>query len=246
MPRQLKRPGTSSRSCVAAPDPQQCIVLLAHGASGWNARLDSFAKLLDDAAPSVSVVPLVYPYAAGSQRRPPPKAESLLEYHLEKVKEIASLHPNASIVLAGHSMGGRVSVMVAALPSLPSQVRGVICFSYPLVGINRSLRLEPLKACCIPVFMLQGSRDSFFPSSAAAQVPSPVTVFAIDGGDHSLCLTKSKLRASFSSSQDVCDRASILPALTAAFQELHLRGASKRPRPCARLWDALGAMESAR
>jgi predicted alpha/beta-hydrolase family hydrolase len=194
--------------------------------------------LLKDAAPSVSVVSLVYPYAAGSQRRPPPKAESLLEYHFSKVKEIASVNPDASIVLAGHSMGGRVSVMLAALPSLPSQVRGVICFSYPLVGINRSLRLEPLKACCIPVFMLQGSRDSFFPRSAAALVPPPVTVFAIDGGDHSLCLTKSKLLASFSSSQDVCDRAVILPALTAVFQQLHsllLREASKRPRPCARL-----------
>ena len=130
-------------------------------------------------------------------------------------------------------MGSRVSVMVAALQHLPSQVLGVICFSYPLVGMNRCVRLTPLQTCCVPLFLFQGSRDSFFPSGAAALVPSHVKVFSIHGGDHSLCSTKQDLRQSFDSNQDVCDRAVILPALTAVFQGLDpesLKEASKRPR----------------
>lgn len=235
--RPSKRPRTPSSKCASTPGAPQCIVLLAHGASGWSLRLDSLKSLLHDAAPSVSVVPLIYPYAADSKRRPPPKAESLVEYHFEKVKEIASSHPNSFIVLAGHSLGSRVSVMVASLPFLPNQVRAVVCFSYPLVGINRSVRLEPLKACSIPLFLFQGNRDSFFPRSAASLVPSPVRVVTIEGGDHSLCLTQKHLRASFNSSQDACDRAAILPALTAVFQELQAlvpSEASKRTRPRAR------------
>lgn len=200
-----------------------CIVLFAHGASGWNARSDAFTNLLNEAAPSVSVVPLIYPYAADrSSRRVPPKAESLVTYHFERVQEVAASHPKSWIVLAGHSMGSRVSAMVAALPILPAQVRGVICFSYPLVGINRSIRLAPLEACRTPIFLFQGDRDSFFPSFAAALVPCSARVYVINGGDHSLCLTAKQLRSVCSGmpSQDLCDRALILPALSEVFQEL--------------------------
>jgi uncharacterized protein len=210
--------------CGVSSDPPSCIVLLAHGASGWSPRLDRFSRLLQQASPSasngISVVPLVYPYAADARRRPPPKAETLVAYHLEKVQGIASSNPACRIVLAGHSMGGRVGVMVAALPDLPRQVCGVICFSYPLVGINRSLRLAPLETARVPLFLIQGSRDPFFPPSASALVPSSATVFVVDGGDHSLCLASKKLHTSFSSSQDTSDDTLISPFLAAVMLQL--------------------------
>lgn len=238
----MSQPRKSKRNayCGVPSDSSSCIVLLAHGASGWGPRLDSFARLLQQAAPStcngISVVPLVYPYAADARRRPPPKAETLVAYHFEKVQGIASSNPASRIVLAGHSMGGRVSVMVAALPNLPRQVCGVVCFSYPLVGINRSLRLAPLETARVPLFLIQGSRDSFFPPSASALLPSSATVFVVDGGDHSLCLTSKKLQTSFSSSQDLSDSALIAPLLAAAMLQLHPQASSqvvKRSRGCA-------------
>ena len=221
---QYKRPFRSN----SAPNSAPWIVLLAHGASGWNPRLDTFTCLLNEAAPSISVVPLIYPYASDSKRRPPPKAESLIAFHFEKVQEVALSNPESCILLAGHSMGSRVSVMVAAMPNLPMQVRGVICFSYPLVGINRSLRLKPLEDVGergVPVFLIQGDRDSFFPRSAAALVPSCVKVFVINGGDHGLFVTQKKLQTSFGSSQVKCDKVLIAPALKSIFQEL-------RPHSC--------------
>ncbi len=207
----------------SAQDCPPCIVLLAHGASGWNDRLDTLSRLLKEAAPSISVVPLIYPYASDLKRRPPPKAELLCQFHLEKVQEVAIVHPNSRIIMAGHSMGGRVSVMVASMPNLPSQVCGVICFSYPLVGINRSVRLKPLEDVgegCVPVFLIQGNQDSFFPKSAANLVPAFVKVFVVDGGDHGLCLRQKKLQALFGCSQDECDRALITPALKLILQEI--------------------------
>jgi predicted alpha/beta-hydrolase family hydrolase len=224
-------------TCVQDDDYHSCIVLLAHGASGWNARLDGLTNLLHETAPSsVLVVPLIYPYAADrSRRRIPPKAESLVAFHLNRVQEVAASHPKSWIVLAGHSMGSRVSVMVGALPNLPTQVRGVICFSYPLVsGINRSMRLAPLEACRIPLFLFQGDRDSFFPRFAAALVPSFARVFVINGGDHSLSLTAKLLHSAGYPSQHLCDRALILPALTTAFQELRpqISKSKATKRPC--------------
>lgn len=231
-------PSRGSKRPLPARDCRPCVVLLAHGASGWNPRLDSLSCLLIEAAPSISVVPLVYPYASDSKRRPPPKAELLCAYHMGKVQEIAMSYPDSCIILAGHSMGSRVSVMVAAMPNLPRQVCGVICFSYPLVGITRSVRLKPLEdivAGSIPVFLIQGSRDSFFPKSAANLVPSSVKVFVVDGGDHGLCLKQKNLQSAYGSRQDECDRALISPALKSILQEIRPPSSfkvCKRLQPC--------------
>lgn len=47
------------------------------------------------------------PDISGGKRRAPPKAEKLVEFHLDIVKKTAAKYPGYPLILAGKSMGSR-------------------------------------------------------------------------------------------------------------------------------------------
>ncbi|GKV31735.1 hypothetical protein SLEP1_g40404 [Rubroshorea leprosula] len=67
---------------------------------------------------------------SGGKKRAPPKAESLVDFHLDIVKKAVSEYPGHPLILAGKSMGSRVSCMVAGREDISASV--VICLGYPL------------------------------------------------------------------------------------------------------------------
>jgi predicted alpha/beta-hydrolase family hydrolase len=173
--------------------------LFAHGAgapssSPWMQR---YAALLGELG---TVRTFDYPYArpgaGGRPRKTPDKLEVLIAAHREELDALrAAAGPDAKLVLAGKSMGGRVGCHVA----LEATVSGVICFGYPLRGQNGKLRDEVLLALRTPVLFVQGTRDSLCPleelERTRARMTAPSELFIVDGGNHSLEASKTALKA---------------------------------------------------
>lgn len=44
---------------------------------------------------------------SGGKKRPPPKAEKLVEYHADAVRKVVAKYPSHPLILAGKSMGSR-------------------------------------------------------------------------------------------------------------------------------------------
>ena len=163
-----------------------------------------FALLLEELGPVRS---FDYPYmraGAGRRVRAPDKLEVLIEAHR---RELEAVHADAASgdkrVLAGKSMGGRVGCHVA----LEAQVSGLVCFGYPLRGQNGKLRDEVLLALSTPVLFVQGTRDSLCSLSELDQVrtrmSAPSELFVVEGGDHSLEVTKTALKQRGTTQADV-------------------------------------------
>ena len=98
--------------------------------------------------------------------------------------------------IGGKSMGGRIATHVAAAdPHLP--VRGIVLLGYPLhpPGKPHDRRDAHLPGVGRPMLFVQGSRDAFGTPSELAPaldglVPAAL-VHAVEGGDHSLKVSRS-------------------------------------------------------
>jgi predicted alpha/beta-hydrolase family hydrolase len=155
-----------------------------------------FAELLSELGPVRS---FDYPYmraaASGGRRKAPDKLEHLIEAHRHELEAVrAAAAPGDPVVLAGKSMGSRVGCHLA----LEAEVSGLICFGYPLRGQNGKLRDQVLLALRTPVLFVQGTRDSLCPLDELERVrqrmTAPSELFVVEGGDHSLEVTKAALK----------------------------------------------------
>jgi uncharacterized protein len=122
-------------------------------------------------------------------------------------------------VLAGKSMGGRVGCHVA----LVDPVEAVICFGYPLCGAGDRSRLrdQVLMELKTPILFAQGTRDPLCPldllENVRKRMHAPSTLTVVEGGDHSLVVAKTALKALGSSQEDVDDR--MLTAIASFLRE---------------------------
>lgn len=176
------------------------LLLFAHGAgapssSAWMLR---WKELLSSCAADTRVVTFDYPYCAGGKRGAPPKAEKLVNPHLEEIKRAQSTYPGRPLVLVGKSMGSRVSCMVAAVTEL--KVSAIVCLGYPLKGTNGAIRDETLLGLGVPVMFVQGSKDPLCPLNKLEEVRKKMTCFTalhvIQGGDHSFKVSKQVIKNS--------------------------------------------------
>ncbi|KAK1419146.1 hypothetical protein QVD17_28305 [Tagetes erecta] len=172
------------------------VVVFAHGAgasssSDWMIR---WKNLLTDSLNAVEVVTFDYPYI--SKRRPPPKAEKLVEFHSDIVKTIASKYPQHPLVLVGKSMGSRVSCMVAAENGI--RASAVVCLGYPLKGAKGAIRDEPLLQLTVPTMFVQGTKDGLCPLESLEVVRQKMKALSalhvVENGDHSLKIAKKNLK----------------------------------------------------
>src|SRR5438552_387302 len=142
------------------------------------------------------VVALDYSYMQQGQRRPD-RLPQLIATHREALAEARRIHTGPAILI-GKSMGGRIGCHV----SLEEAVAGIVCLSYPLCGAGDRVRLRDkvLRALATPVLFVQGTRDSLCPldllESVRAQMTAPNFLHLVEGGDHSLMVTKRQLAAS--------------------------------------------------
>jgi len=162
------------------------------GASSSHPRMQSFARLL---ATLGSVELFDYSYAKEGRKRPDPLPK-LIAAHRSALAALRETH-DGPIALAGKSMGGRVGCHVA----LVEAVAAVICFGYPLcAGGDRSkLRDQVLLELRTPAMFAQGTRDPLCPldllEGVRSRMRAPSALHIVEGGDHSLLLSKTELKA---------------------------------------------------
>jgi uncharacterized protein len=108
-------------------------------------------------------------------------------------------------ILIGKSMGGRIGCHVA----LEEHVDGLVCLGYPLcaMGDQTKLRDEVLRRLRTPVLFVQGTRDSLCPLALLERVrtemSAPNFLHVVEGGDHSLVVTKRQLEAAHQTQEQV-------------------------------------------
>ncbi|XP_076918807.1 uncharacterized protein LOC143579356 [Bidens hawaiensis] len=172
------------------------VVVFAHGAgapstSEWIIR---WKNLLANALDAVEVVTFDYPYING-RRKAAPKPEKLVGFHSDVVRKAAAKYPEHPLILAGKSLGSRVSCMVAAEDGI--EASAVICLGYPLKATNGVIRDEPLLQLTVPIMFVQGGNDGFCPLDSLETVRNKLNVInalhVIENGDHSFQIAKKNL-----------------------------------------------------
>src|SRR5690606_24851719 len=81
----------------------------------------------------------------GGSRKPPPKAERLVD---EYRAAVAAVPPGAPLLIGGKSMGGRVASLVADELNAAGRIAGLVCLGYPFHPPGRpdKLRTSHLEA----------------------------------------------------------------------------------------------------
>ena len=181
-------------------DPRPAFLLApGAGAPSSHPRMRTFAQLL---ATIGGVEPFDYAYALEGRRRPDPLPR-LIEAHRAALAALRARR-DGPIVLAGKSMGGRVGCHVA----LVEPVEAVICLGYPLCGAGDRSRLrdQVLVELRTPILFVQGTRDPLCPlellDDVRKRMGAPSRLHVVDGGDHSLMVAKSALKAAGSTQEE--------------------------------------------
>jgi uncharacterized protein len=185
------------------PDPGPAFLLApGAGAPSSHPRMRTFARMLG----TIGLVERFdYPYALEGRSRPDPLPK-LIAAHRAALAQLRVKH-DGPIVLAGKSMGGRVGCHVA----LVDPVAAVICFGYPLcaAGDRSKLRDQVLLELETPTMFVQGTRDPLCPldllEGVRKRMRAPSTLYVVEGGDHSLMVAKTALKALGSSQEQMDD-----------------------------------------
>ena len=162
-----------------------------------------------------------YSYMREGRKRPDPLPK-LIAAHREALSGACERYASRSTILIGKSMGGRVGCHV----SLQEKVAGLVCLGYPLcaMGDRTKIRDEILRALSTPILFVQGTRDSLCPldllEKVRAEMKAPNFLHVVEGGDHSLGVSKRQLQAS-GETQEHVDRG-ILKAITGFIDRLNL------------------------
>jgi predicted alpha/beta-hydrolase family hydrolase len=179
-------------------------LLLAPGSMGPmdSPALELLSQLL--AACGVVVSRFEFDYMAqrrsGGKRRPPPRAERLLDEYAAAISAIEpGPKPDARLLIGGKSLGGRVASMVAEAEFAAGRIAGLVCFGYPFhpPGKADKLRTAHLEALRCPALIVQGERDPFGDREEVTGYKLAATIglhWAVDG-DHDLKPRKSSGRS---------------------------------------------------
>jgi predicted alpha/beta-hydrolase family hydrolase len=178
----------------------QPLFVFAHGAGAssaskwmqaWTKRLETLGR----------VVTFDYPYMQNKRRSPDPLPK-LIAAHRDALQRARVSH-QGPVFLIGKSMGSRVGCHVA----LEEPVNGLICFGYPLRGQSGAVRSEVLENLRAPILFVQGTRDPLCPLDLLATTRGAMKarneLYVVDTGNHSLEATRTHLKSSGLSQDDV-------------------------------------------
>lgn len=174
---------------ISGPADVGTTILLAHGAgapmdSEW---MNAMAAALAGEGMRVARFEFAYMAARRSGRRkPPPRAETLLEEYRAAVEALSS---HGRLFIGGKSMGGRIASMVADDLHDAGKVAGLVCLGYPFhpPGSPDKLRTAHLVGLRCPALICQGTRDPFGTrDDVAGYALSPAIALRWFEGDHDL------------------------------------------------------------
>jgi len=173
------------------PENAQVTLILAHGAGAPmdSPFMDAFATLLGERG--IAVARFEFAYMAGrrtgSSKRPPPRAEKLVEEFDAALDAIGSRGPT---IIGGKSLGGRVASLAASRAESETRYCGVLCLSFPFHPPKRpeKLRTNALADVTVPILICQGTRDPFgnVDEVMTYDLPSQTRFFWAPDGDHDL------------------------------------------------------------
>jgi predicted alpha/beta-hydrolase family hydrolase len=162
-----------------------------------------------------------YDYMREGRKRPDPLPQ-LIAAHRKALQRAREQYRADSTTLVGKSMGGRVGCHV----SLEEKVDGLVCLGYPLcaMGDQTKLRDEVLRSLKTPILFVQGTRDSLCPLDLLGRIrtemKAPNFLHVVEGGDHSLRLTKRQLQGTNKTQEHVDQQ--ILKAIAEFVDQLPL------------------------
>jgi uncharacterized protein len=170
-------------------------LILGHGAGAnqLSGFMREFAAGL--AARGLDVVTFNFLYMEQGRKIPDPgpRLESCYRAVIDAVVKHKKLKGNR-VIIGGKSMGGRIASQVAA--SQPAHIDGLVFLGYPLHPPGRpdKLRSEHLPKITVPMLFVQGSRDAFGTKpeiqTIIKKLKLPADLYAIEGGDHSLKVSR--------------------------------------------------------
>jgi uncharacterized protein len=176
---------------VDGPQEARAAILLAHGAGAPmdSPSLNATARAL--AGAGLRVARFEFPYMAlrrsTGDRKPPPRAESLIPDYRAAVAALAAPGP---LIIGGKSMGGRVASMVADDLHAAGTIAGLLCLSYPFhpPGRPEQLRTKHLLSLGTPTLICQGTRDEFGTREEVAtyELSRAIEILWLEDGDHDL------------------------------------------------------------
>jgi predicted alpha/beta-hydrolase family hydrolase len=178
----------------------------------WKRRLEELGQ----------VGTFVYDVMSEDRKRPDRLPQLIAAHRAALAEAQAKFRENTATFLIGKSMGGRVGCHVA----LEEKANGVICLGYPLcaMGDRSKLRDEVLRSLGTPLLFVQGTRDALCPldllEPIRAEMKAPSSLHVVEGGDHSLVITKTQLRAAGETQEDVEQR--IVAAIAQFVKQLAL------------------------
>jgi uncharacterized protein len=164
-----------------------------------------------------TVVPFDYPYMKSLRKRPDPLPK-LVAAHRQALVQARQGHSGPT-VLIGKSLGARVGCHLA----LEEAVDALVCLGYPLCGGGdpAKMRAEVLLALSTPILFVQGARDPLCPlhllESVRGEMKAVNKLHIVEGGDHSLLVTQTRLKASGETQEEVDQR--ILEAIRSFLQK---------------------------
>jgi len=176
---------------ITGPKEARVRFLCAHGAGkGMESPfLDKIAELLGERGIAVWRFEFAYMAARqdGGSRKPPPKAERLMD---EYRAAVAELPRGGSVLIGGKSMGGRVASLVADELFGLGRIAGLVCLGYPFhpPKAPEKLRTAHLEAMACPALIVQGERDPFGTRAEveAFRLSSAIRLHWAGDGDHDL------------------------------------------------------------
>jgi len=181
----------SAQFLYDGPDDAPATILLAHGAGAPmdSAAMNATAKAFAEAGLRTARFEFAYMAArrTGNARKPPPRAESLIDEYAAAVKELSAPDP---LIIGGKSMGGRVASMVADKLFADGAIAGLVCLGYPFhpPGKPEQLRTKHLAALRTPTLICQGTRDEFGTRDevTAYALSDKIEILWLEDGDHDL------------------------------------------------------------
>lgn len=166
------------------------VLLLAHGAgapmdSDW---MNDIAHRLADLRMGTARFEFAYMAARRSgQRKPPPKAEKLMD---EYRAAVAALSGRGPIAIGGKSMGGRVASLVADELLAAGRIDRLVCLGYPFhpPGSPEKLRTAHLVDLRTPALICHGERDPFGSRAEVETYPLSLNIAFewLPDGDHDM------------------------------------------------------------
>jgi predicted alpha/beta-hydrolase family hydrolase len=153
-----------------------------------------------------------YDYMRAGRRRPDPPP-LLIAAHRQALRD-ARTDERQPVILIGKSMGGRIGCHVA----LEESVTGLVCLGYPLCGTGdlKRMRDKVLRDLRTSILFVQGTRDQLCPldllERVRTEMSAPNFLHVVEGGDHSLLVTKKQLKTAGETQDQVDER--VLAAIT--------------------------------